>query len=706
MRPFRPALAVLAVTVVMTVTACVRETSVTTTSSTTTTIPTTTTLPEPETPPYRIGMVGTITTDNWWAALDTANSPFNEAYLTNSKTSLFSLSLPGFVAIPQMAATPTPVRPSQVGETWVVEQPIRGDVTWSDGEPVTADDLVFYFEAVRRLGLGGSHASAFPSIVTEVSAPNPHTVRVEFSSQPGLAVWENGLAFVPFVPAHFWEDHVDDAAAASRTATEGETPDQALNAILEERNNDDNPDNDLETSDVTQAMIDQHIANLGLTAARGVLYSVSGVGEPSSGALVVDSVGNGIATTTPNPVFTDRDTEYTLFSDGSLRVANAIRGTDVVYGGDGAGGVVAHYVQGPHVKETTWTGYEDTETAYESLAAGEVDFVLDPTGLTPGVRDQLNADSDLMFSASAAEGFRFMAFNMRKAPLSDLAFRQATATVIDKEYVSETILEGGVVPAYTVVHPDLIRHYNPSVERPGWVDGEPMDQGARFEAAIQILRDAGYTWRREPVVVRDDGGVFVEVEPKGQGLTMPNGERVQDLVVVTPGPDYDPFRATFSAQIETWMQDLGIPVVAEETDFDTIVDMTFPPQTPETALEWDMVVLGWGASDPALPGTSLRAFFHSDQDAVTGGGFNIGGYQSDEFDAVADAFVAATTTEEAASLTREMDAIVARDLPYVTLFRITVYEAFSNDVTFPAPAIIGGHQGYPNGWPASVIVAG
>jgi ABC-type transport system substrate-binding protein len=304
------------------------------------------------------------------------------------------------------------------------------------------------------------------------------------------------------------------------------------------------------------------------------------------------------------------------------------------------------------------------------------------------------------------EGFRYMAFNMRKAPMSDLAFRQAAATVINKELIADTVLAGAVFPGYTIVHPDLTVFYNADVEKAGWVDNStPMTDGERFETAIQILKDAGYTWSTEPVVVSDDEGNFLEVNPKGEGLTMPNGEAVPDLSILTPGPGYDPFRATFSIYMETWMQELGIPVTAEPTDFNAIVNATFPPQTPESALEWDMYVLGWGGGDVSLPGTSTRAFFHSDQDSVTGGGFNTPGYASEEFDATADAFDAATDIESAAELTKEMDAILARDLPYVVLFRTPIIEASSSNVTFPVQTIMGGQQAFPNAWPNAVEVS-
>jgi len=655
---------------------------------------------------FRIGMIANITTDNWWASLDTESQSQNQAFLTNSKLALYTLALPGFVHVPSVAATEVPVEPVQEGDVWVVEQPLREDMTWSDGEPVTANDLVFYFDTVREFNLGSNHAANFGPTVMSITAPDDYTVRVEFSEAPGLATWNNGVGFASFVPSHYWEEHVQAARDAAAAATEGVTPEDATAAIVEEAAGDDDPDNDVTEADVTQEQIDAYIQSAGASEGLAVLYAVSGINEPSVGSVIVDQWETGaFAATVANSDYFDSGTENTLYSDGSFRIANAERGEDNVYGGEGSGDVVAQYVEGPFVSEILWVEHGTKDAAYEKLAGGELDFVYDPTGLTSGLRNELATNPDLEFSVNQTEGFRYMAYNMRKAPMSDLAFRQATATVVNKELIADTVLAGAVFPGYTIVHPDLTLHYNADVEKAGWADGEPMDEGGRMETAIQILTDAGYTWDVAPEVVRDADGNFLEVNPKGAGLTMPNGEPVPELSILTPGPGYDPFRATFSIYMETWMQELGVPVTAEPTDFNAIVDATFPPQTPESALTWDMFVLGWGGGDPSLPGTSTRAFFHSDQDSVTGGGFNVGGYNSAEFDEVANAFDAAATLEEAAELTKEMDAILARDLPYVVLFRTPIIEAYGSNVQFPTQTIMGGQQAFPNAWPNAVEVS-
>ncbi|HEX9762273.1 MAG TPA: ABC transporter substrate-binding protein, partial [Acidimicrobiia bacterium] len=495
-------------------------------------------------------MITNITTDNWWASLDgTTNSSQNQAYLTNMHAALYTLSLPGFVYVPALGATDEPVAAVQEGDIWVVEQAIAEDRTWSDGTPITANDLVFYFDTVRGLGLGGNHAAGFPPDVLSITAPDDYTVRIEFATQPGLAVWQNGVGFADFVPSHFWQEHVDAAQAASDAITAGITEADARQGVVDGLAADEDPENDKAVADVTQEEIDAFIANAGSQEALATLYGVQGAQEPSAGSITFDQWETGaFAATVANPGYVDNGTETTLYSDGSFRVANADRGLDSVFGGEGSGDVIVSYVEGPFVGEILWVEHGTKDAAYEKLAAGEIDYVFDPTGLTSGLRNELATNQELQFSVNQTEGFRYLAFNLRKAPMSDLPFRQALATVIDKELVSGTVLAGAAIPGYTVVHPDLTVFYNEEAPRAGWAEGAPLGEGERYDAAITILKDAGYTWTSEPVVNREDlgeGPVFVDVTP-GVGLTMPNGTAVPPLTLMAPGPGYDPFRATFA----------------------------------------------------------------------------------------------------------------------------------------------------------------
>lgn len=651
---------------------------------------------------FRVGLVSNITTANWFASLDSPGSS-SDRYLMNSKVSLYAISLPGFALVPGIAATEEPVAAYQADDVWVVEQPIRDDLVWSDGVPVTAHDLAYYFDVTREFGLGGGHADSFPANVRSVTAPEEHLVRIEFESEPRLTDWQIGVGFASFVPAHFWQPHVEEARSAAADVAASTTDAQVIQSLIDISLADENPETDLSEEEITPEDIEDYRLQVTADQARTVLYSVTEPLEPSAGPIVFDHWVKGVlASTRANPTYFERGNEITLYSDGSLRIVDTQRDESAVFGGRGGGDVVTSYVTGPFVSDIEWIENNSRESAYEQLAKGEVDFVWDPNGISIALRDQLAVSPELRFSVSQGEGVRYLAFNLRKAPLSDLAFRQAVATIVDKELVADTILAGAVFPAYTMVHPELGAHFNRDVERPGWSGGAPMPKADRFFRAMGILRNRGYTWETDPVI---DPDRLDPVVTPGSGLTMPNGIRIPEMTILAPGPNYDPFRATYSEWIGKWLNELGIPATVESADFEAIISRVFPPQTEESALTWDMYVLGWGGPDTALPGASLVGYFHSSEEAVTGGGLNTPGYSSDEFDSVAQEFLAATDLDVAADLTKEMDAIIARDLPYVILFRPPVIEAFRAGVTFPTESIMGGHGGYPGAWPGVVSVS-
>ena len=106
----------------------------------------------------------------------------------------------------------------------MVSVPIRPDAEWSDGEPITADDIVFTFETVRDLRLGGGWMAGYPVPnpdapdqigLTQVRAVGDRTVEFWFNQRPGLVVWPHGVGMAPIMPAHHWREAVTKAARSS-----------------------------------------------------------------------------------------------------------------------------------------------------------------------------------------------------------------------------------------------------------------------------------------------------------------------------------------------------------------------------------------------------------------------------------------------------------------------------------------------------------
>ena len=84
-----------------------------------------------------------------------------------SQPALYTLSIPDFLNIPVLAAEAPPAAVAD-GDGFSATIPLRTGMTWSDGEPVDANDFVFTFDIVREFELGSNWISNTPEQVTSV----------------------------------------------------------------------------------------------------------------------------------------------------------------------------------------------------------------------------------------------------------------------------------------------------------------------------------------------------------------------------------------------------------------------------------------------------------------------------------------------------------------------------------------------------------
>jgi len=80
---------------------------------------------------------------------------------------------------------------------------LQPDARWSDGIPITADDVVFSLEVAGSEDIGWYAADVAASL-THVEAVDEHTVRVRFSRRDPYAFMR--VNDTPIVPAHAWGD--------------------------------------------------------------------------------------------------------------------------------------------------------------------------------------------------------------------------------------------------------------------------------------------------------------------------------------------------------------------------------------------------------------------------------------------------------------------------------------------------------------------
>lgn len=615
-------LAILAV-LAMVAAACQSDTGTETTEAggeTTTTAAagetTTTAAPTPTGFTYRLGIFQDTTTDNFWASYDPESTVWNSYVLNPTKPALFTINYPGIDLVADVSASAeVPV----AGADNSVTVPMRPDAVWSDGTPITADDVVFTFETVRDLALGGDWLTSFPLPdpenpdvlgISSVEAVDANTVKITFSGAPGLAIWPHSIGIAPIMPKHFWEPIVEEAKASSDPAT--------------------------------------------------TLYAASGAGDPSGGPVVFDSREEG--------AFARNVANENYYATGEEQTS---------------GGVT--YTTGPYLSEAIFSLYSDQSAAVLALKDGEVDYLLNPLGMQRGLQAQVEGDANLTSVVNPTNGFRYLAFNLRREPMSIPQFRDALALMIDKEFMANNVLQGVAFPLYATVPEGNTYWYDEAIADEIASQYAGKDTATRLAEAIALLKEAGFSWEVEPKM--DDAGRTVI---GGEGVTL-NGQTLPELEILAPGPGYDPLRATYSVWIETWLNQLGFEAEANPTDFNAIVDRVYTP-TDAGELDFDMYILGWSLGSPALP-TYHKSFWSSTSDAITAGGNNNTGFDNPEFEALVQEFDAATELDQAKSIMWEMERILAKEKPYILLFDTGILEFYRQaSINYPFTSTLSGLQ--------------
>ena len=613
--------------------------------TTTTLEPTTTTL-EPATTvvqaatetdfKLRVAILAQPQTDNPWATFDVGNDYWS-VYVNPAPAQLYTSEGPLLSLIPQVADDVAPPE-AELGESgYTVTVRLRDYATWSDGVPVTSEDVAFTFETVKRFGYMGRDMSALwplppgddadsltegPGVgVTAVEAVDPKTVKISFSEIPGLEVWPYGVGMAPIFPAHYWRPIVEASTDLSD------------------------------------------------------LYEVSGLGSPSIGPYEsVVPAGDWDWTNSAVKDYWNEGARYTVFGNGSVRYELASAGVEEVYGPEPIGAVIAEYVDDPQATEISYRVYGQPSEAVQALASNEVDVFLSPLGIPQVMAGDLRS-LGLDVVTNERRTIHFLAFNLRHGPMDQKPFRQALACRVDRDLIAMQTLDGQVAPASEMVPAqppwtntpdsgDLCEDLN--------VPTGGTEPRSRFDHAVNLLREAGFTWDREPV------WDLASLQPEpGMGLSDPGGSPIEPLEILVPANEPGLLREKYADEIAILGNELGIPIVVTPMAFEDLVSVVFSGAEVDA---WDMYLLAWGPL-PILP-SYLFDFFRSDSDIVLSG-VNSTGFSNEEFDELARQFDQARNQAEAIELISSAEAILADEVPSVFLFHPLIVEAFSDDLEMP-----------------------
>jgi len=596
---------------------------------------------------YRVGVFEDLTSANFWVANGPDNTVWN-AYMLPQRLTMYNLSDQRFDFVP-LVAKDLPESLTQEGDFWVVEIPIREDITWGDGESFTAEDVAFTANAAVKLGLISGNWSQWydANYLDRVEAVDDYTVKYYYHTKPGLARHENGTLQAPILAEHFWAPLVEEAAAPIDALPEGASEEEVLAAQAETHDN---------------------------------LFAIEPEGEPLAGSFLFTRWEPGAFTeVTANPDYFQTGAVVTEYANGAYQETLADVYDFTLYG-DAGGDVQLEFEVGPHVGAAVYTIYSSQDAAILALKAGEIDMLLNPLGLQRGLLDQVQGDSNLQVLQNPVNGFRYLAFNHRRRPMNDCSFRQAVAFLIDKEFVARTILQDVAFPLYSFVPQANGAWYFDDVPKLGLrADGTSMSREERINMAVAILEQAGYSWENDQRPMWNVDNAEVEV---GGRLIMPDGTPVPDIELWGPNAGYDPLRATFAIWIEKWLNEAGIPVTANLANFNTLIPLIFTEQ------DFDMYILGWSLD--TFP-SYMRDYWHSEQ-AVPDGN-NAAGYTNPEFDVLAESLMTCESFEECRPICDEIQTMLATEVPYVLLFDTGIIEPYrSASIEYPYTAHLSGLQ--------------
>lgn len=567
-----------------------------------------------------------VTARNPWGRYGPNTSVWNAYVAADIHPSLFSYTTKRFNWVPHVAAdVPTPLEYDEATTLWRSRVTLRNGLVWSDGTPITAHDVAFTHRAITTFGsnnLGGNFSSIAPAdLLIRVEAVDDYTV--EFFLKRRDARYRFGILTGPIFQRGYWEPHVQAA---------------------------------LKAPDPLRAIFDVDVAD-----------------EPVAGSFLQGTWERGAFINRPaNRRFSMRGARELLYPNGAVRLQHG----EYEWTGYGTaeGTPELEVVTGPHVDAVHYRIYGNQASAVLALQAGQIDFIYNSLGLERGFQDQLRGQPGVTLSKNPNNGLRYLAFNFRREPMRRLPFRQAVAVLLDREFITERVLQGVAMPLYSVVPSDNTFWSNPNVP----VYGKGLSRAERIREAVRILEEGGFSWAQKPVL-----NAAGEVVTRGRGLRLPGGTPVRPIELIGPGEAYDPLRATFASWLERWLNEVGIPVRNNLSAFNVVSDRVYDTQN------FDMYILGWSLT---IYPSYLNNFFHSRYSSLRGQ--NAMGYSNPEYDKRVEEFLQESDDmNRARTLAFELQNFLARDLPYLVLFDTPIVEAYRSDrVKYPTTEGLGGLQ--------------
>lgn len=138
----------------------------------------------------------------------------------------------------------------------------------------------------------------------------------------------------------------------------------------------------------------------------------------------------------------------------------------------------------PNIRRWIMRISPNIEATMGALKSGEINFLSDYTGDPALLADLAKSNPNIKVAEALDIGFKYIAYNERRTPFNDVAFRRALSAAMDREALASDAFGGAAVPANSWISPALGFWADPGIDK--------RVPGGTVEAAKKILKDAGY----------------------------------------------------------------------------------------------------------------------------------------------------------------------------------------------------------------------
>ena len=259
---------------------------------------------------------------------------------------------------------------------------------------------------------------------------------------------------------------------------------------------------------------------------------------------------------------------------------------------------------------------QEETTDVNRFKAGEIDVTAN--ALPTDMFAQLKTDLGAQVHVDPYLCTYYYEFNTKKAPFNDPKVRRALSLALDRDVITEKVMQQGQTPAYAFT-PPATNDYK--ANHPEW---EKWSKEQRIAEAKKLLNEAGYS----------------DAKPLDVTLLYNTSENHKKVAV---------------AATALWKQSLGfVNVTLDNKEWKTILD------NRKTG-NYQFARAGWCA-DYNEPSSFLNIL-------KSGNSNNYGKYASADFDAVmAKTLVAGTTNEQRADLYQQAEVQADKDTPVIPIY--------------------------------------